>query len=150
MRLLLLSLVLITSSCVSTPRVNLNVFTVAVAGQQVLVGESISFGGRGSFELQSINGDPTTCTGRYTYRRLPKSKAKFNCTNGNKGTVKLVAGEGMSGTGKGMSASGQVQIAFGFSLPELNRQITFPSNTELVIVNNRYSLVPKDTSNDKS
>ena len=142
MRILFVCVAILLSACSSSARKsNLNVFTVAVVGNQVFVGESITFGTNGTFRMRSINGDPTSCKGKFVYNRLPKGKAKFSCSNGETGNLRILAEGNLSGTGKGTSSLGPVQIIFGYSLPVVNSRVRFPDNMQLKIVENRYVLV---------
>ncbi len=141
LRILFVCAAILLSACSSSARKsNLNVFTVAVAGNQVFVGESITFGTNGTFRMKSINGDPTSCKGKFVYDRFPKGKAKFSCTNGETGNLRITAEGNLSGTGQGTSSLGPVQIIFGYSLSVVNSKVRFPDNTQLKVVGNRYVL----------
>jgi hypothetical protein len=144
LRILFICAAILLSACsTSVRKSNLNVFTVAVAGNQVLVGESITFGTNGTFSMKSINGEPISCKGKFVYDQLPKGRAKFSCSNGETGNLRIRAEGDLSGTGQGTSSLGPVQIIFGYSLPAVNSKLRFPDSKQLKVVENQYVL---DTS----
>ncbi|HEX7070658.1 MAG TPA: hypothetical protein VF190_07620 [Rhodothermales bacterium] len=120
------------------------VLTVATSGDVVLVGFSQSFGATGNFELTSIHGQPMACRGTFRYAAPPRGGARFNCTNGETGSVRIEAGRGWSGEGFGQSTRGPVRILYGYSLEEINARMTFPEGKVLVRDEKGIRLVSED------
>jgi len=116
------------------------VFTVAVAGDQVFVGQSHASGHSGVFEVGSLSGPRIQCRGHFNYSEPPNGSAIFACSSGEHGTLRLSADGPYVGTGTGSSSFGPVRVLFGYSLAEVNRRI-IPHGKRLVVTAEGTSLV---------
>ena len=120
-RILFVILFSVLVSCASEPvKRNDKILVVAVAGERILVGVAKTFGTSGKFEMKSITNPPIDCTGSFNYINLPKGKAVFRCSNDERGLVRIELDGNLTGTGKGTSSFGPVQLAYGYSLEKMN------------------------------
>lgn len=108
--------------------------TVAAAGDIVFIGRARTFGTDGTFRMRSLDPEPIECTGRFRYSSPPSGRARFSCSNEEKGTLRIESEGGLRGTGSGTSSFGPVQIIFGYSIREVNRRLKFPDGKILSIV----------------
>jgi hypothetical protein len=119
------------------------VFTVAVAGQEVLVGRSDARSG--TFVVQSLSESPIECKGEFRYLMPPTGRAAFDCSNGEHGTLTIHTQGNNIGFGEGASSVGPVRILFGYSLKEVNRQL-MPPGKVLEFQNGSVVLVKVESS----
>ena len=119
------------------------VFTVAVAGQEVLVGRSDARSG--TFVMQSLSESPIECKGEFRYLMPPTGRAVFDCSNGEHGTLTIHAQSNNMGVGEGTSSMGPVKVLFGYSLKEVNRQL-MPPGRVLEFQNGSVGLVKVESS----
>lgn len=135
-------ILLLAAACSSTePGRSLGVLTVAVAGAHVLVGRSISYGQDGTFELTSMNDPALQCSGRFRYRMPPDGRARFRCSNGETGTLKIRAEGVLIGSGRGESSLGPVELVFGYRLPVVNARLPLPAGSRLTVEDDRIVLI---------
>ena len=108
------------------------VLTVATVGEYVLVGFSKSLGTAGSFTVQSVHGGSFSCDGTFRYPRPPDGTARFHCSDGRSGSIRIKADGVLSGGGEGKSSMGPIHVVYGYSIEETNRRIDFPVGKVLV------------------
>jgi hypothetical protein len=116
------------------------IFTVAVAGEQILVGRSRTYGSSGTFELRTLSEPAMECHGRFRYSAPPTGTASFDCSNGERGTLRIRAEGNYVGSGEGASSFGRVRALFGYSLWEVNNRL-MPAGKKLVTSGDRLELV---------
>lgn len=139
-----LLLVSLSFGCSSAgPRPHLGILTVAVAGDVVLVGHSISHGTSGTFHLTSLERSPNECKGRFEYGLAPRGRAKFKCSTGERGRVQIHSEGNVIGSGQGNSSFGPIQLVFGYSLKQVNRKLRFPGGQQLIEIGGTYLLVDR-------
>jgi hypothetical protein len=134
--------VLLVCGCQSdgNRRADFGVFTVAVAGDVVLVGKSRTYGTSGTFELTSLAENPIECRGKFRYNALPSGRATFTCSNGETGSIRLTAEGVYVGHGVGKSSFGPVKVLFGYNLWDVNRRL-MPAGRKLVVADDGFSVV---------
>ncbi len=128
---------LLSTGCASevTTTRKAGILTIAVAGDVVFIGRARTFGTDGTFRMSSLESDPIECTGRFRYLGLPNGTARFSCSNNDKGTVRIQSEGYLIGTGSGTSSLGPVQIAFGYSVREVNNRLKLPDGKVLRVHN---------------
>jgi len=126
-------LVVALVGCASQERItNVGVLTVATVGEYVLVGFSKSLGTTGSFRVQSVHGGSLVCDGKFRYPRPPDGTARFSCSDGRSGSIRIKADGNLSGEGEGGSSMGPIHVVYGYSIEETNRRLDFPAGKALV------------------
>lgn len=133
MRVIAVFLMLVATGCANEagPKPG-GVLTVATVRDMVLIGYSRMLGTSGSFEMRSVYGAPLSCEGRFRYPRPPDGKAYFECSDGQRGSIRIKADGVLSGEGKGTSEMGSVHVVYGYSIDRMNEKLDLPSGTQLV------------------
>lgn len=109
----------------------------------MLIGAAQTFGTSGIFEMKSLHTPAIDCSGNFNYTNLPNGKAVFNCTNNEKGFARIKLDGNLTGTGRGTSSFGKVQLAYGYSLNKMNMILKFPENKILVANEQEFKLMDR-------
>ena len=128
MRLLLWVVVMGACACSSKPpEEEFGVFTVVVAGDLVLVGQSFGVGKRGAFAFKTVSAVPAIkCEGEARYSRSGVARTKFACSDGGTGSIRFCAYSPFRGGATGTSSFGPVQALLGHSVLEVNQSLMPP------------------------
>ena len=147
--LLPLALLALTAGCTApSSHRSLGVLTVAVAGDHVLLGRSVTYGRDGSFELSSMMDESLRCSGRFRYLNPVDGRARFRCSNGETGTIRIRAEGAFIGSGTGDSSLGPVELLFGYAMRRVNARLPLPSGTRLAVVDGIVVLVEEGAAID--
>ena len=141
LHLALLGLIFLALPATPQDKTRSGVFTVAVVEDAVYVGRAMPLGARGKFELQGLRKSDGECSGSYQYHRFPLGRARFDCTNGLFGSVKITADESLTGRGRGFLDGKRIDLVYGYSLATTNRLLKFPGDRELKIHEDHIVLV---------
>lgn len=128
----ILLIVLVTGCASNTPGYRPGILTVAVSGNDVYVGRSQTDGSAGTFKLVSLDDKHVECNGHFRYNLPPNGTARFHCSNGDSGRLRIRAEGYLVGSGRGQSTRGPIEIVFGYSLKQANSRLKLPPGTELV------------------
>lgn len=109
------------------------VFTVAVVGEAVYIGQSFPIKRRGKFHLKGYLKSDGECSGTFKYREYPRGRAKFECTNGLSGSIKILAKGSLSGKGSALVDGKQVDFVYGYDLDKTNEFLDFPDDQKLSV-----------------
>lgn len=112
-----------------------HVFTVAVLGDAVYIGQAFPIKRRGKFHLTGYLKSDGECSGTFKYREYPRGRAKFECTNGLSGSIKLLAKGPLSGKGSALVDGRQVDFVYGYDLDKTNQLLDFPGGRQLAVEN---------------
>ncbi len=125
------------------------VLTIAVSGDIVLIGRGRTFGSEGTFKLMSLEENPIECSGRFRYDFPPRGRARFSCSDGESGSIRINADGNLTGWGTGQSSRGRIQLVYGYSLREANRRLELPPGKVLVHHESGIALVDKEALEDQ-
>ena len=134
MRSLWLSLAcLISLSCASKEVHNqIGVLVVATSGDTVFVGRAHTLGTRGTFTMNSLDDTNLKCFGSFRYHFSDRGRATYTCSDNQAGKLQIRASGYLSGSGKGTSDMGRVELVFGYPLKQVNKMLSLPGNSKLV------------------
>ncbi|MGE0623248.1 MAG: hypothetical protein AB7O54_11565 [Pseudomonadales bacterium] len=115
--------------------------TIAVAGDTVLIGRARTYGTEGTFTLMSLDEEALECRGRFRYDALPSGRARFRCSSGESGSVRIESEGHLIGRGRGTSSLGPIQLVFGYTIEEANRRLRLPAGKMLMRYESGIALV---------
>ena len=117
------------------------IFTVAVFGGRVYIGEAFPSGTFGLFHLVGYSADDGECRGSYRYHSFPRGRAKFSCNNGISGKISIRGDEALTGKGSGIIEGQKLSLVYGYSLSKTNRLLDFPGGRKLTVEGDALVLV---------
>ena len=135
---------LLSSVAGADERQRTGIFTVAVVDDAVYVGHATPLGDSGNFELHGLVETDGECSGYYRYHAFPSGRARFKCTNGLAGSVRIKADGTLAGSGRGSLDGKQIRLVFGYSLHRTNRLLKFPGDRELRLDDKKIVLVDSE------
>ena len=93
-----MGLLLILMGCANSnhPQQPPGILTVAVMGEIVLVGRAYPAGTAGTFSLQALE-HRLNCSGNYRYEAFPSGRARYSCSDGTSGAMRIEADSQLSG-----------------------------------------------------
>ena len=118
-------------------RKQLGTLVLAVAGEEVFAGRAVIYAADGTFRLQSLITRDLSCRGRFTFRAR---RAKFTCSDGSEGKIRLYLNEGVFGEGFGTSSFGAMSLVYGHRIDQANAALPLPEGLRLVVVDGEIRL----------
>lgn len=106
------------------------ILTVAVIGEIVLVGRAYPAGTAGTFSLQALE-HSLKCSGSYRYRTFPSGRARYSCSDGTSGAMRIEADSQLSGGGVAKTNLGQMHLVYGYNIGRVNSLLRFPGDGKL-------------------
>ena len=71
----------------------------------------------------SLTENSIQCSGTFRYNSDASGTARYSCSDGETGKLRIEAEGPMVGSGKGTSTKGPVELVFGYSLERVNRKL---------------------------
>ncbi len=140
-------LVFVLLGCSSnTPRQPPGILTVAVVGEIVLVGRAYPAGTAGTFSLQALE-QAMECSGSYRYLTFPNGRARYSCSDGTSGSMRIVADSQLSGGGVATTDLGRMHLVYGYGIGRVNSLLSFPGNGKLELKEGQVVLSRMETVN---